>query len=118
MRATPRSTSFAFTGYLILLLAFLFLGLFVVALADGVAAPAWPFGVGMAVLLTTSVACFRHQSVLSRRSRFSGGDILSADPMTPLLRRADIERYERTYRPSADVSTMHRTEQISADRAA
>ncbi|WP_439029596.1 hypothetical protein [Gordonia terrae] len=118
MRDTPRSTSLAFIGYLILLLGFLFLGLFVVALAGGVGAPAWPFGVAMAVFVTTSVACFRRQSALSRRSRTSGGDIVSADPLTPLLRRTDIERYERIYRPSADVSTLHRAEWTGADRAA
>ena len=118
MRDTPRSTSVAFTGYLILLLGFLFLGLFVMALAGGIAAPAWPFGAAMAVFLITSVACFRHQSELSRRSRISGGDIVSADPLTPLLRRTDIERYERTYRPRSDMSTMHRTEWTSVDRAA
>ncbi|KAF0969031.1 hypothetical protein [Gordonia sp. YY1] len=106
MRNALRSISFSFLGYLGLLLAFALMGLFVVTLAGGVAGPAWPFGTAMAVLFALSFTSFRFQILLSDQSRDDDDLIVSSDPMTPPLRRADVERYERTYRTPTEATEI------------
>lgn len=97
MHNASSSKSYAFAGYLVMLLGFLFLGLLVVSLAGGIGStPSWPFGVAVAVLFALSIAAFRLQIALSKQH--SDDMIISSDPMTPPLRRADVEQYERTYR--------------------
>ncbi|MCR8897239.1 hypothetical protein NWF34_09785 [Gordonia sp. GONU] len=96
MHNASSSKSYAFAGYLVMLLGFLFLGLFVVSLAGGIGTPSWPFGVAVAVLFALSIAAFRLQIALSKQH--SDDMIIWSDPMTPPLRRADVEQYERTYR--------------------
>ncbi|MBD0859619.1 hypothetical protein IA539_00095 [Gordonia sp. zg691] len=98
MRTAFRTFSYGIVGYLLLLLAFASMGLFVDALAGGMAYPAWPFGVALAVLIVTSFAAFRAQVDLSAHTKASDGAIISPDPLIPALRRADIDRYEAMYR--------------------
>lgn len=96
MHNASSSKSYSFAGYLVMLLGFLFLGLFVMSLAGGIATPSWPFGLAMAALFALAIAAFRLQITLSKQHQ--DDVIVSSDPMTPPLRRADVEQYERTYR--------------------
>ncbi|MHC3004265.1 hypothetical protein [Gordonia sp. GN26] len=119
MRSAPRPRSFAFAAYLVMLLGFLFLGLFVMSLAGGVDAPSWMFGLTMAVLFAGALTAFRMQIRLSEATRDS--DVyVSSDPLTPPLRRTDVEQYERTYRrvPAATAETPHTNEGTRLYKAA
>ncbi len=97
MKSTLRPASMTYVAYVLLLLAFVALGIFVSALATDNAL-AGIIGAVVVVLMVTSTAGFRAAARIRARSNDSGIEIDGANIWEQPLRRDQIDRYRLTYR--------------------
>ncbi len=101
MLKAMRNVSMTYVAYVLLLLAFIALGLFVFALAAE-SPLAGIFGISTAVLMAVAVVGFRTGARIRAKSNDSGIDIPGENIWAQPLRRAQIDRYMRSYRDVRD----------------
>jgi hypothetical protein len=101
MMRTLRRVSTTYVAYLLLLLAFVALGVFVYALATD-SALTGIVGAGLVVLMVASVMGFRAGARNRARANDSGIEIEGANIWAEPLHREQIDRYLMSYRGGQD----------------
>ena len=97
MKAAMRKVPFPFVGYVFILTGFVGLGLFVAALAHGMAAALF-LGIATVAAYGAGTACFLYRRSQMRGAGPSDPLVFHFDPMVPNTDRRNVARYLRTYR--------------------